>query len=176
MPDYNPATPPLQSPPDLLAYSGEHLVYEVQMFFGAISACRAPVGSNHFLRMASVEAFASHLRNLIAFFYPDRFRAFDNDVLAWHFLSPRASLKEWFDQWSKARPPLSSTLERAKVRADREVAHLTTERITGRPPEKVWPVVSLGREMRGILRIFVSVSDPTRLSGAVAAVIPPGRL
>ena len=174
--DYKPAQPPIHNPSDLVAYSGEHLVYEVRMFFGAIEACRATVGSTHFFRMASIEAFASHLRSLIAFFYPDRFRSRDSDVLAWHFLSPRASLEEWSEQWSNVRPALTPTLELAKIRADREVAHLTTERIAGKAPEKAWDVVRLGEEMRGVLRIFVSAAAPARLSEAVAAAIPTGNL
>lgn len=133
-PPYVPRPSPIAEPRELREYSREHVAYEVDMFFGAIRSKRANIRASAIHDVAScianavTEAFALHVRNLIEFLYPDAWgrpsRA--TDVLAHYFISS-------FDAWTKARPPLSPTLERAKIRADKEMAHLTTQRAPGIP-------------------------------------------
>jgi hypothetical protein len=169
--------PPISQPSRLRKYSGEHLVYEIGMFFAAVR-CRslsvaAPgVGVGWFLRNACIEAFANHLRNLVAFLYPDVYPVRAHDVAAHHFLagpSPYAS-------WRRARPPLSAALRKAKARADKELAHLTSKRIAGVRPAKAWAIIPLAQEVRSVLRVFVAEADPNRLGNSVAAAIPQGPL
>jgi hypothetical protein len=124
-----------------------------------------PVGS--FLHNSVVEAFAGHLRNLLMFLYPDVYPPRPDDVLAHHFLagpSPR-------DRWLKVRPRLSPQLRRAKDRADKEIAHLTSKRIAGSRAAKDWRFVELGSELRSLIEIFVREADPARLGSSVAWIV-----
>jgi hypothetical protein len=68
---------------------------------------------------------------------------------------------------------MNLTLETAKSRADKELAHLTTERKTGTPKEKEWPVESLTQEIRSLLELFVKHGRTTALSPNVAQAIYP---
>ena len=66
-----PASP--LTPRKLYNYSGEHVVYEVDMLFCAIlirGVKAEPPEFAPFLVNARLEAFASHLRNVISFLYP----------------------------------------------------------------------------------------------------------
>jgi len=153
----------------LLAYSSEHLAYEVDMFFGMVelrlrpsfpsllSVSADPIRLNN----ALIESFVVHFRNIIDFLYVDRPRP--TDVVASDFFDPAA--------WESRRPPLSGTLDTARRRANKELAHLTTDRIPGAPSEKIWDFDGLANELRPILRLFVTNGNGTRLSPSVAAAI-----
>jgi hypothetical protein len=161
-----PHRPPISQPHRLQRYSDEHLDYEVKMFFTAVIALTdRRYDRAEFLRNIFVEAFASHLRNLIAFLYPDRYPAHRDDVVAHHFLPAPAAYAVWLN----VRPALPASLRRAKVRADKELAHLTTRRIAGKRAQKVWPVNSIVSDLCPVLRTFVDAADPSRL-GPVATV------
>lgn len=163
-----PPRPPISQPDRLKRYSDEHLAYEMKMLFRAVRA--RP--TSRFFNNARIEAFANHARNLIVFLYPDLFSLMPDDVAAHHFLASSAP----FAEWRRIRPPLVPVLRRAKVRADKELAHLTARRIAGRRPQKAWDMVGIARALRSILQVFVSRADPARLGAAVAAAIPSGPL
>jgi hypothetical protein len=112
---------------DLTAYSYEHLDYEIGMLVASVKAWPTnhvyPVGN------ALTEAFAIHLRNLIAFLYPGR--EVCGDVSARDFMDAP-------EIWEKAAPPISAVLQLARTRAHREIAHLTVDRIPGSEKGKEW--------------------------------------
>ena len=117
-----------------------------------------------FLNNCRTEVFALHLRNLIMFLYPERFGRQVDDVSAHHFLkSP--------DDWIRGRGVLSPLLESAKKRADKELAHLTTARYAGTPPEKYWDVHSLLRTLNDVLVVFVARADSNRLGTKARAAL-----
>jgi hypothetical protein len=123
---------PSSSPPRpfgdqyLLAYSEEHVVYEFDMFLWLARVCGsgarlgAPTATDA-ARLSNVliESFVVHLRNVIDFLYLDRPKP--TDVVAADFFDPSV--------WEGLRPAISATLESARVRANKEIAHLTTERM-----------------------------------------------
>src|SRR2546425_8770631 len=78
---------------------------------------------------ALVEAFALHLRVLLAFLYSDRQRS--DDVCADEFVLDD-------EAWRRALPAKPESLKTAQQRTGGEIAHLTSRRITGTPPEKGW--------------------------------------
>jgi len=154
--------------PYLLAFSGEHVAYEIDMFFGMvevltqsslIGASSAAAAAR--LKNALIEAFVIHLRNLIDFLYLDRPQP--NDVVAADFCGACI--------WEAQRPPITSSLDAARVRANKEIAHLTSQRIAGTPPEKAWEPSALAAEIRPLLRLFVTKAASVRLSPNVAAAI-----
>jgi hypothetical protein len=151
---------------ELMAYSEEHLLYELLMFRLAATTIppRPTSETTLFFSNAHAEAFALHLRNLIVFLYPDRFPKKSDDVAA----------DDFSGDWLSHRPPLPAVLETAKKRADKELAHMTTLRIPGRPPEKHWNIRGLVRPLNDILALFATAADPTRLGpkarGEIAAL------
>ena len=168
---------PLSDPTRLAAYSAEHLAYEVRVLFLAIGSGRATLGSNHqsllvFLKNARVEAFANHLRNLVCFLYPDQFTVMRDDVCAHHFIDAADALQAW----TSARGALSDTLRNAKARADKEMAHLTTQRLEPSDAGRDWDMIALGDEVRTVLKAFVAAADTRRLSPTVNQAIPTGPL
>jgi hypothetical protein len=122
------------------------------------------------LRNALIESFAVHARNVIDFLYPNKPQ--HTDVIAADFYAPGA--------WAAHRPGISTTLTAARRRAHKEIAHLTTERIAGNPPEKDWDFAGLTAELRPLMQLFATNALPARCSPAVArlfadhkAVTPP---
>jgi len=153
----------------LLSYSGEHVAYEFDMFLWLAGVCSnpsvrlgAPTPADTLrLSYVLIESFAVHLRNVIDFLYIDRPK--HSDVVAADFFDPNV--------WQGLRPARSSTLDDARVRANKEIAHLTSGRITGSPPEKDWDFAGLADEIRPLMRLVVENALATRLSPKVAAAI-----
>jgi len=166
-----PPPPPISELSELSAYADEHLVHEVSMLWLAASqdppSSETPPATRDFARNAQAETFALHLRNLIAFLYPDWFEPKRDDVCAHHFLDTPAPYQDWL----RHRPGLSTVLENAKRRADKELAHLTTARIAGTPQEKHWDVLSLLREIDQVLAVLAQRADPKRLGSEAQAAI-----
>lgn len=152
----------------LLAFSAEHVAYEIDMFFGMVEVLIRPsvIGATSAaeatrFKNALIEVFAIHLRNLVDFLYLERLQP--TDVVATDFCATGA--------WEAVKPPITSSLEAARVRANKEIAHLTSQRIAGTPPEKAWDPRSLATEIRLLLQLVVAKAEATRLSPNVAAAI-----
>jgi hypothetical protein len=108
--------------------------------------------------MALIEAFATHLRNLIDFLYHGSPKP--DDVVAADFFEPTAV--------GCPNPPEPSlTVVRARERANKEIVHLTTKRIEGTPPEKAWAVSELLAEITPLLEQFTAGASPRRLGPEV---------
>jgi hypothetical protein len=166
MPSSSPARP--FSDAYLVAYSEEHVVYEFDMFLWLAHVCGsgAKLGAHSTedavrLGNALIESFVAHLRNVINFLYPESLEG--TDVVAADFFAPGV--------WKRLRPKISGTLKTARVRANKEMAHLTTARITGSPPEKAWDYSKLATEIRPLMRLVARNASAGRLSPRVSAVI-----
>ena len=121
---------------ELLAYSEEHVFYEISMFFRLgkllLSKDRLPptdVGQS--IDNALLESFVVHFRNLYDFLYVGRSKK--KDVLAQDFFETPGA-------WRKLRPKLSSAVKKYKDRAAKEVVHVTEVRFYGTANAKEWPV------------------------------------
>lgn len=153
----------------LVAYSAEHVAYEFDMFLWLAEVCGSSSSTLGALSPADttrlsnvlIESFAVHLRNIIDFLYLDRPKP--SDVVATDFFEP--------GRWQGLRPAISGTLETARVRANKEIAHLTTDRITGNPPNKAWDFASLATEIKPLMRLVTKNALATRLSSKVENAI-----
>ncbi|MGA9623109.1 MAG: hypothetical protein WBL65_21240 [Bryobacteraceae bacterium] len=138
---------PNRIPPkiDLAAYANEHLRYEAWMFVEAHQ--HLPVTRPGSFEMnAMVESCLFHFRNLLDFFYPRVLRV--DDVIA----------ADYVPDWDSKRPALSSVLETARKRVDKELAHLTTQRISGAPPQKMWDFGTVSLELQPVIETFIRVA------------------
>ncbi|HLZ43832.1 MAG TPA: hypothetical protein VKQ11_22905 [Candidatus Sulfotelmatobacter sp.] len=139
---------------ELAAYSSEHLRYELQMLsYTANELSRMQNPSPQ--ASALLESFCLHLRNLIEFFFTKPGDEKDDDVIA-HDFCPR---------WSEKISPL---LDKAAVRANKEVTHLTLQRKSGFDPAKPWNTVALFNEITAVANRFVDRADDAKLSAEVS--------
>jgi hypothetical protein len=144
----------------LREYSKEHLHYEIEMLIATGARLQLGAWNSVAEKNACIESFVIHVRNLIAFLYPTTPKK--GDVVAADFFdSPRA--------WSSSTP--SSSLKQARFRANKEVGHLTTSRISGTPARKGWPVVSLIKEILAELTRFEAGASKKRLDPSVGKVL-----
>jgi hypothetical protein len=154
------------TPAGLRGFSDEHLYYEVTTFFAdgqILAGLAAPtVLREHAIEMALIESFVIHLRNIVDFFYADRPQA--DDVIADDFFEDAGT-------WQELRPELASILDRARERANREIAHLTTKRIAGGPPNKAWDIEGLFERVRVLLKLFSTTASRERLGEKAREVV-----
>jgi len=149
----------------LLRYSSEHVFYEVDRFFWLADVLGPPTRflvAQSRLRDIFVEGFVLHLRNVIEFLYPRR-KLEPTDIVAADFLPD--------GRWDEIRPPLSDTLKTARRRANKQMAHLTSDRIFGTPPEKHWDSQALANELQSILRLMCDNALSSRLAPNVVQSI-----
>jgi hypothetical protein len=66
---------------------------------------------------------------------------------------------------------MSGALQIARVRADKEIAHLTTDRITGSPLSKGWDFTGLATEIRPLMRLVATHALASRLSPKVRSIV-----
>jgi hypothetical protein len=130
--------PPALSEKKLREYSAEHLRYEIEMFLAIGQILRSGNIRTQAEKNALLESFAIHLRNLIAFLYSAK--KYPSDVVAADFFDKASA-------WSTLRSPISSSLTKARTRANTEVGHLTTMRVSGTPAHKEWAVAGLTKEI-----------------------------
>jgi hypothetical protein len=153
---------------ELRTYSAEHLKLSLEALFVIGQQLRenpVPVGrtlAEWGDMTARIQAFGIFLRLLVQFFYPTGSE--DNDVVAEEYcLDPLA--------WKTLRGKCHPILLEACERTSKELAHLTTEWIPGRPDRKIWDVAPLLAEVLELARRFVSVADPSRLDGSVSSLV-----
>jgi hypothetical protein len=135
---------------DLNDFSRQHLGYEAAMFAKArdkILSGAAPGFESNVL----IETCVLHLRNLIEFFYPKNVQP--DDVIAAHYAST----------WDTQKPAISPALTAARIRAHKELAHLTVTRKPDGAPDKPWDFGAICAEMKPVMEAFVGLADPSKL-------------
>jgi hypothetical protein len=143
---------------ELQAASG-HLLYEVQMFRAtALELASDPSPRGH-LHDALLESFIVHGRNLLHFLYPELPKP--SDVLADDFFTDSII-------WPLKRGDLPPALASVRGRANKEVAHLTYDRLAVQPEQKGWAFLDILREVESKLQMFLNTVDTTKLSAGWA--------
>jgi hypothetical protein len=137
---------------ELVAYSGEHLLYEWQLFLFTRKELSEEIKVA--MRRVLIESFVMHLRNLIDFFYTT---GQDDDVVAADFCPG----------WNER---ISDKLREAKARANKELNHLTLKRKDGTDPSKAWDIDGLFREVHVVAKAFVSKTSPAKLHSKCGTV------
>jgi hypothetical protein len=141
----------------LLDYSEEHLLYELQLFRWVAENLPR---DNGFPLSALLESFAIHLRNLIDFFYTQPGDARNDDLVAADFFDLPSA-------WNPGAIPKS--LADARERANKEVSHITYKRKGGSDPTKPWPVADLFNEVHAVSAKFSAGASSMKLHPKVKA-------
>lgn len=109
-------------------------------------------------RNASIESFAIHVRNVIAFLYVAHTRGSAEDHFADEYVTD-------FRAYKRARPAKGSTLGKAFVkRIDRQIAHLSHERARYTPEERLWLYDEICDALDPVIRAFLRYVDPAKVS------------
>lgn len=153
----------------LFSYSAEHVAYEIDMFLwlvDVLSNSSTGLGASSSedvarLRNIIVESCVMHLRNLIDFLYLNKPQR--SDVIAADFFRQT--------EWNNLRPKISAVLETARIRANKEMAHLTTDRIAGTSAEKAWNFIDLAAEIKSLMQLFAENALATRISPIIFALL-----
>lgn len=154
-------TPPTDR--QLLAFSEEHLMHELSMLWETAHALpQHQKGTTEYT--ALLESFATHLRNLIDFFYfgPDK-----DYVRAHQFLEDPTA-------WAPAMP---AEVKQLLGRANNEVSHLTLNRVDGDPPEKEWRTEQILGLTATVAKDFASKASAKKLHPKVREFLqlPPDK-
>jgi hypothetical protein len=133
----------------LIDFSGEHLLHELTMLWALAEILpKTKDGTTEYV--ALIESFATHVRNLIEFFF---FQEKGDYVRAKRFFDDPAD-------WSlKLTPHFTALLDRA----NNEVNHLTVWRIDGNPPEKAWPTSEILKQIEPIAKDFAARASTKKL-------------
>lgn len=142
----------------LTKYSGEHLFHELKMFWWL----RGNIPPDGYLHDAVLESFVLHLRTLIDFFYPRR-TVKDSDVIATDFMDDPAA---WDTPMS-----IPASLDAARVRADKELSHLSTQRKDPGDPTKPWQTDVLFGEIKAVADKFVAKASSKKLHDDVRELL-----
>ena len=137
---------------DLVGASA-HLLYEGEMLEATRRVLASGVTAGSLLNNAVLESFLVHARNLVHFFYPQN--PFKTDVLAEHYFES--------GQWDSIRPEMPEPLEKIRTRANKELAHLTYERLSVMPKEKHWYFDEIHEAIIHLLRVFTDNVDVAKL-------------
>ena len=144
---------------DLAQYAREHIAYEAKMFAEARDmffrkAKDQNVPMNETTLVA--EACLLHFRNIVDFFYPGTVRP--DDVVA----------VDYAPDWNTKRPPISSSLNSARARTHKELAHLTLGRKDRSAPDKGWDLLDLSADVTCVIEAFIKSAEPKLPSDIVA--------
>ena len=153
----------------LKRYSKEHLKYEIVMFYntvaylsGRVSFASLSIQERRFVANLLIHSHALHLRALIDFLYPGQ-NLKPTDVIAGDYCS--------LGVWKKKATKLPRRLEKARGRANKEIAHLTAERIFGSPRRKRWNSRLVAQQIARQLKLFAKAAESQRLHPTVFQLI-----
>ncbi|MDP2653242.1 MAG: hypothetical protein Q8Q08_04345 [Candidatus Omnitrophota bacterium] len=137
----------------LVAFSGEHLYYEISMLYGVSQSLIR--GTTHLhIYNAMLESFVIHASVIIDFFYKPQ--SGPEDAKAVHFMS---DVKEW----RAVLPPIDKDFRDFQKKRNRHVVHLSYDRLNVRPEDKKWGSPKLTRKIRRIVDLFLEYADPDRV-------------
>jgi hypothetical protein len=146
---------------ELQQYADEHVFYEIEMLFAAANLT-ASGSIDRRMQNTFIDSLVLHARTLEFFFYPATVKP--NDVIAAHFFTDPAG-------WNSIRPVKSKILETILGRGNKELAHLTTKRISGSPANKTWDANIVTSEFIPVIEKFVDGASPTKLAPSTATKI-----
>ena len=155
---------------ELAKYSEEHLLYEINMLFwtASILSYLAPIANKgeiaNALSNSLLNSFSVHARNLIGFLYSRQNSSdYPTDVVLEDYVQD--------PDYLNSLPPITDLLVQAKTKTDKQVSHLTLERIAYEKQDKEWKFVAIYQD---IMKAFFAIShlfQVEKTSAAFAAAI-----
>jgi len=135
---------------DELQRALKHINYEINMLIAISNGLASGVFGKSALNNSIVESFAIHTRNLIDFLWPVKPK---ND----HVIAEDYFCKE--GQWENIRTPIPDILSKARIRAHKEIAHISYDRINVKKDEKPWDFITLSKLISVSMDLFFKSKD-----------------
>jgi len=135
-------------PRQVLLSASRVLYYEVDMLNETARALSSQKNNGVFLNNALLESFLIHLRNLIDFLYLPKCNK--DDILAQDFF-PNP------EDWLKLRPKQGESLDTAKRKTNKLLAHLTYSRLRIPKDQAKWDFMYLRNEIVSRIQVFLGV-------------------
>ncbi len=147
---------------ELIEYARIHIKYEFDMLLASASICESNVPSNTLIGFpihnSMLESFSIHSRNLIDFFYPsEKITKSNTDI----------SIIDYIDEKNLGKlPQISELLRIARIKANKQVAHLTTDRMTKyiTDEEKGWDFKQISIEISKLFNKMARYFDKSKVS------------
>jgi len=137
----------------LVVFSGEHLYYELNMFFG-LSKLLSEGINDQYVYSALLESFIIHTCLILDFFYKPPRKADDASVI--HFIDD-------IKKWKRLRPSYDKYFRKFHRRRSREVVHLSYKRLEVEKSEKLWDIGKIVPNIRELLSAFFEAANPDLL-------------
>jgi len=134
--------------------ASEHLDYEILMLSSVAHALDSGVAVLSPMNNALIESFVIHLRNLMEFLWPEK-PTNDMVVATDYFDDP--------DYWPKRLGPMPTRLRSARIRAAKEIAHLSYDRIKLTEDKKAWQYVDLLNDIATAFAKFAALVDRSKI-------------
>lgn len=136
---------------ELVNASG-HLCYEIWMVHHMGHSLATGLAGQGPIHNALVNSFAVHVRNLIEFLYDQKGDSKSDAILAEDYFEIAAD-------WTSKRQELPPVLRQAKIRCEKQVAHLTYTR----ERKETWDFVMIVKELHIALSVFMASVDRSLL-------------
>lgn len=137
----------------LIAFSGEHLYYEIWMLYGVTEKLRAGVKDIYHYN-ALLESFVVHASVILDFFYKPGHKI--DDAKAIHYIDD-------IQQWNKILPSYAKHFRRFNMKRNKEVIHLSYKRLEVKPEHKNWGIVNLRNHISQLVDEFLRIANPEYL-------------
>ena len=122
-----------------------HIKYELNMLILVANGLASRIFGKSAMNNSVVESFAIHSRNLIDFLWADKPNN-DHVIAEDYFQDP--------GYWTKIRPAIPDILKKARIRAHKEIAHISYDRIKVKKDEKPWYFVSISNLISENMEMF----------------------
>jgi hypothetical protein len=150
----------------LYDYSNEHVLYELCQFYGILNVLRdqscqsweTDPSRSTMIMNTFVEGFALHFRTIIDYLFPGPSQQ-PTDIIASDFCPPGA--------WNHKFSNMPQSLKDARTRANKEIAHLTSNRSLLTDSNRLWYCDPLSQEVTSVLQHFSEQADEDKLGDQV---------
>lgn len=133
-----------------LSHALKHIVYELNMLKLVANALSSCISGKSVITNALVESFAIHTRNLIEFLWPDKPK--NDHIIANDFFKD-------LNTWDGLQPEIPVLLKQSRIRAHKEIAHISYDRIKVKPEEKPWNYFDISKLISDNMSIFLAKKE-----------------
>ena len=141
----------------------EHFIYEISMLQFTVQELRI-IKSRSNLSNVLIESFVLHSRNIIDFYLIEETKKQEDDVIALDF-------KTKTNRWNRIVKEHYSTLNAIKIRANKELAHLTRKRKNGITTDKGWDHEEIYSIIYEIITTFISELEDFKLQSELQSML-----
>lgn len=132
-------------PPEELVEASVHVLYEVDMLRATATGIATEINVDWMSHNAFTESFVVHARNLTHFLFPES--PYRTDILAEHFFDTS-------EHWESLRGRLPEDLEDVRARANKQMAHITYDRLEFVGEAKRWAYLEIFTAIQVLIEVF----------------------